>query len=301
MVQTSRKGREVAKMVASILSSARRDFSEDHLWPTEPSVGLADEQSRPSASELDGMGKLLAELEKDSGDRPTTTTSEPRPFSAIKLSDLEANIRSAASKNKQPSLRKRTTRGFARFLIIFSMGIATTIAWQSHGDDIREMIAKSYPELGWLAPQPVDFTKPASEVAPTALATTSPDNLQLEAMSVSLAAVKQSVDQLAAQFVASQQQMASEVAKLKQDIAAGQQQMASDVAKLKQDIAASQQQMASDVAKLKQDIIASQQQTTSDVAKLKHDILAKISSAPRPVAAPARKPVPVTPSPPPLP
>jgi hypothetical protein len=229
------------------------------------------------------MGKLLAELENHSGDRPTATTSEPRPFSAIKLSDLDAKIRSAASENKQPSLRKRTTRGFVRFLIIFSMGITTNIAWQSYGDDIREMIAKSYPELGWLAPQAVAFTKTASEVTPTEFATTSPDKLQLEAMSVSLAAVKQSVDQLAAQFAASQQQMASEVAKLKQDVAA------------------SQQQMASDVVKLKQDIIASQQQTTSDVAKLKHDILAKLSSAPRPIAAPARKPVPVTPSPPPLP
>ena len=80
-------------MVASILSSARRDFSEDHPWLTEPSVGLADEQSRPSASELDGMGKLLAELEKHSADRPTTTTSEPRPFSAIELSDLDASVR----------------------------------------------------------------------------------------------------------------------------------------------------------------------------------------------------------------
>jgi hypothetical protein len=39
------------------------------------------------------MGKLLAELEKHSADRPTTTTSEPRPFSAIELSDLDASVR----------------------------------------------------------------------------------------------------------------------------------------------------------------------------------------------------------------
>jgi hypothetical protein len=39
-------------------------------------------------------------------------------------------------------------------------------------------------------------------------------------MSISLAAMQQSIDQLTAQFVASQQQMASEIAKLKQDILA---------------------------------------------------------------------------------
>jgi hypothetical protein len=42
-------------------------------------------------------------------------------------------------------------------------------------------------------------------------------------------------------------------------------------------------------------LVASQQQMASDNARLKQDILAKLSSAPRPAAAPARKPAPVAP------
>ena len=69
--------------MASTLNSARLDFLQDRLWPTEPSGGSADKRSRTSthefggmvAGELPGEIKLLAELEKPSGGRPTKTTS----------------------------------------------------------------------------------------------------------------------------------------------------------------------------------------------------------------------------------
>ena len=40
-----------------------------------------------------------------------------------------------------------------RFLIAFCVGVTATLAWQSYGDTAREMIASSYPQLDWLAPQ----------------------------------------------------------------------------------------------------------------------------------------------------
>jgi hypothetical protein len=89
------------------LRSARREFSEDHLWPT---------------AEM----KLLAELEQHSGGHPTNTVEEPRP--AFAASDLNAAIRPSGSNNERPSLRKQTTRGLTRFLIIFGMGVATILA-----------------------------------------------------------------------------------------------------------------------------------------------------------------------------
>jgi hypothetical protein len=61
------------------------------------------------------------------------------------------------------------------FLITFCIGIAATLGWQSYGDAAREMIASSYPQLGWVAPQPAS--------APS-------DQQQLNAMS--LDAVRQS-------------------------------------------------------------------------------------------------------------
>jgi len=40
-----------------------------------------------------------------------------------------------------------------RVLITFCVGIAATLAWQSYGDAARQIIASSYPQFGWLAPQ----------------------------------------------------------------------------------------------------------------------------------------------------
>jgi hypothetical protein len=92
------------------------------------------------------------------------------------------------------------------------MGIAATLAWQSYGDAAREIIARSYPQLGWLEPQTVGVGTTPEMTSPIAPATLSDSQeLLLKSILVNLAAVRQSVDQLAA----SQQQMASDIAKLK--------------------------------------------------------------------------------------
>jgi len=247
--------------MAFILRAAQtRVSSED-----EPSAGPADQRSGPSAvgdagkaDELSAKIKLLTELEKPTGAGPTKM-SEPPPLSARRLADLDADIRSIASNNTQLSLSKRTARGLVRFLIIFSVGVGSTLGWQGYSDEIRELITTSYPQLGWLAPQAA-LAKTAPEIVPAAPATASPERRQLETLSISLAVMQQSINELTAHF------------------------------------AAGQQQMASDMATLKQDVIASQQQAASDLAKLKQNILAKLSSPPRP-AAPAPKAVPVAPPP----
>jgi len=82
-----------------------------------------------------------------------------------------------------------------RFLITFCVGVAAALAWQSYGDAAREMIASSYPQLGWLAPQAaVAQTVPD----PSAAAMPSLDGQEFKAISLNLAAVRQRVDQLAA-------------------------------------------------------------------------------------------------------
>jgi hypothetical protein len=128
---------------------------------------------------------------------------------------VDAMILPADLKSKRPSLRKRASRGLARFLIIFCIGVAATLAWQSHGDAAREMIANSSPQLGWLAPQAASLAQIAPDmITPAAPAAPSPELQQLKAMSFVFATVRQSVDQLAA----SQQQMASDIAKLQRGI-----------------------------------------------------------------------------------
>ena len=100
-----------------------------------------------------------------------------------------------------------------RFLFAVGIGVAATLAWQSYGDAAREMIANSYPQLGWLAPSAA-----AAQAAPTtiAAATASLDQQDLKAMSLNLAAVRQRVDQVAAQVAAGQEQMTREITKLQE-------------------------------------------------------------------------------------
>jgi hypothetical protein len=72
---------------------------------------------------------------------------------------------------------------FVRFLMIFFIGVAATLAWQSYGSAAREAIASWSPRLGWLAPS----------AAPAGASTD-----QLVTISRGLAVVRQNVDKLAA-------------------------------------------------------------------------------------------------------
>jgi hypothetical protein len=124
-------------------------------------------------------------------------------------------------KSKRPSFGKRAARSLSRFLIIFGIGVASTLAWQSYGEAARAMIANSSPRLGWLAPHAAPVAQTASNiVAPAAPAAPSPDLQQLKEVLLGLAAVRRSVDQLATQFATGQQQMADDIAKLQAEISA---------------------------------------------------------------------------------
>ena len=153
-----------------------------------------------------------------------TSTLSPTEYSEDSWV-TEPAIRPAGLKGKQPSLGARVARGLLRFLIIFSMGVGSTLAWQSYGDRVREMIAKSSPQLDWMGPQTGAFAEAAPELVPPPPPANSPDREELNAMSLDLAALRQSmddhlaalrrIDELAARFAASQQEMASDIAKLK--------------------------------------------------------------------------------------
>ena len=67
----------------------------------------------------------------------------------VRAADLE-NDRSA---NDEPASGEGTLRRLTRSMITFYIGVAATLAWQSYGDEIREFVAKSYPQLAWVAPE----------------------------------------------------------------------------------------------------------------------------------------------------
>lgn len=123
----------------------------------------------------------------------------------------------------EPSLGRRAFRALFRFLIAVGLGIGGTLAWQAYGDAARQMIATAYPErLGWIAP-PAPTTAPAPQSARAALASAAPsapsvDEEHLKAMAADLAAMRQSVEQLAGQVASGQQQVSDEIAKLGDEI-----------------------------------------------------------------------------------
>jgi hypothetical protein len=111
--------------------------------------------------------------------------------------------------SRAPSSGRRRSRGPLRFLITFGIGVGATLAWQSYGDVARQMLASSSPVLQWVAPPATPIVQLASDQI-IAAPPLSPDTQQLKSMSLDLAAVRQSMDQLAAQ----NQQMAGAVAAL---------------------------------------------------------------------------------------
>ena len=125
----------------------------------------------------------------------------------------------------------RRSRGFRRYLVAILIGVAATLAWQSYGESAKQVIATRAPELGW-SPQAkqmiatsiqwVGWTKPpvgpekqALPVAQTAPTIPSLDPAQVQQMAQNLAAMKQTVEQLAG----GQDQMARDIARLEAAVA----------------------------------------------------------------------------------
>jgi hypothetical protein len=106
--------------------------------------------------------------------------------------------------NERLPLGKPAYRVFGGFLVTFCAGVAATLAWQSYGGTVREMIASSFPQLSWLA-RPVAPVAGASGLAPPvaeAPAAPSPDQEELKRIWFGLAGVRQRVDEVAAQLAA---------------------------------------------------------------------------------------------------
>jgi hypothetical protein len=155
-----------------------------------------------------------------------------------------ADVNNEPSPIDQASPSRRSSRSLARFIVAACVGVAATLAWQSYGGTTMQMIANSAPQLSWLlsslpamnppsgreiveqpSPPAVQASAPqatsarvgavastAAEMA-TSTAPASPSRdlqQQLETMEQDLAAVRQSVEQLAA----GQEQMARDIAKL---------------------------------------------------------------------------------------
>jgi hypothetical protein len=124
-----------------------------------------------------------------------------------------SGLKQAQFRSVRPSIGRRVTRRLARFFFVVFISVGGTLAWQ-HGDDVTEMVRTWVPSLGWLLP--VSTTKAPAPVTTTDL------QQQLKFMSIDLALVRRTEEQLATnqdQLARKQDQMAQAIAGLQ---AAGQ-------------------------------------------------------------------------------
>jgi hypothetical protein len=121
-------------------------------------------------------------------------------------------------------MKKRGSRRFGRYLVAILIGVAATLAWQSYGDATKQIIATRAPELGWspeakqmIASWTLGWTKPPAspekQSAPVAQAASTAPSLdpgQVQQITQNLAALRQTVEQVAG----GQDQMGREIARL---------------------------------------------------------------------------------------
>jgi hypothetical protein len=102
-----------------------------------------------------------------------------------------------------PPIGRRLFRTVTRFSVAVFIGIGATLAWQSYGDEAKEMLVARVPSLGWLLS--------ASMVKSQATAATSTDVAQqLAPLALNLDAIRRSIEQVAAK----QEQLVQNIAAL---------------------------------------------------------------------------------------
>jgi hypothetical protein len=100
--------------------------------------------------------------------------------------------------NQLPS-RSGGPPALSRLLVGFCAGVAATLAWWSYGEAARQLVASSYPELGWLAPAgAMTAQKTSDTVALTASAAAVPDQQQLDEARRDVYEIRQNIDRIAA-------------------------------------------------------------------------------------------------------
>jgi hypothetical protein len=113
---------------------------------------------------------------------------------------------------RSPSVVRRLFGATVRFLFALLLGIGSTLVWQHYGSQARAAVDAWAPSLSWLLPT----STPASPMA----AATVPDLVgQLKPLSIDLAVVRRSLEQIAAnqqQIAAGQEQIAQSAATLQE-------------------------------------------------------------------------------------
>jgi hypothetical protein len=219
-------------------------------------------------------------------------------------SDLQKRL---AVPGRRSSRGRLALQGLIGLLLAACIG-AAAIAWQSHGDAAKEMIARWAPQsdlTSSLAPKklvPAQPSPPAVQASEPRVAHPQPGppaQTALEGGATTAAPSPGQVQLLQARDLAAMEQEIEQLKTSIEQLKASQEQMVRDNAAVAEQLKASQAQMARDNAAIAEQLKSSQEQMARLIAKASEQNLQPKTSAspPRPIAAPTRKPVPKPSSP----
>src|SRR3954452_12394673 len=150
----------------------------------EPSEALPSRQKEWRVRDDAQLHALLRELNRgghSSDERIEIAPEESAPVSAGDRTEepsLDVSTRHSDSKSPQiaperPSLGRRAIRSFARFFITVLIGVSATLAWQSYGEEAKNILRRRFPEVSWVFP--VSPTQQSQSKASYVAVTAAPD------------------------------------------------------------------------------------------------------------------------------
>jgi hypothetical protein len=232
--------------------------------------------NRPKPAEDSRSDEKLNEQPKDS----PNTNHQVKPVEDLPpLIPRIGNRLDDESSNRVPAVRSqpkgRASRGFSRYLVAICIGVAGTLAWQFYGAATKQIIAAIAPAL-----------VASDAAAPKAPAAPSLDQQQVQQMVQSLAALRESVQQLA-----TRQENLSTLSQTVDQLAAGQGQIVHQIDMLQ----SADQEILNKIP-------ASSRQVPSAPARKPKPVLTSSSRAPIPSPPPqSGEPIPAPPSGDPIP
>jgi hypothetical protein len=224
--------------------------------PADEMAAKIEPTEHQSAGAVAGSIDKLDEQLRVSVEALLHPSPPPKPVEELDdlLSGISHHLDDEASERKaiyirlvaiENEMKRRGSRGFARYLVAFCIGVAAILAWQSYGEATKQIIATRAPELGWspeakqiiaswvqqlgwtkrsagpentaVQAAPVAQTAPET-VAPKAPAAPSLDPEQGHQIALDVAALRQNVEQLSASQDQMAREMRRDIARLESDL-----------------------------------------------------------------------------------
>jgi len=130
------------------------------MSPADKTTTKIEADERQSAGAAAGMNDKSDQHLRVSLDDLRRPSSQPKPAESLHevLLGIGRHLNNETLALKaiydrlltiEQQTKKRSSRGFARYLLAFCIGVAAAAAWLSYGEAAKQVIATKAPELGW--------------------------------------------------------------------------------------------------------------------------------------------------------